>query len=79
LVGRRGGLPHRREAQGLGLVTTRPRAVMDSPPDPDPSRALCPLPAGAAINQRRGGSTRTSFPRFNICAIAQAFSICAYV
>ena len=22
---------------------------------------------------------RTSFPRFSICAIAQAFSICAYV
>ncbi len=31
------------------------------------------------MHQRRGGSTRTSFPRFSICAIAQAFSICAYV
>ena len=38
-----------------------------------------PLPAGAAMHQRRGGSTRTSFPRFSICAIAHAFSICAYV
>jgi hypothetical protein len=37
------------------------------------------LPAGAAMHQRRGGSTRISFPRFSICAIAQALSICAYV
>jgi hypothetical protein len=42
-------------------------------------RASWPLPAGAAIDQRRGGSTSTSFPRFSICAIAHAFSICAYV
>ena len=33
----------------------------------------------ARADQRRGGSTRTSFPRFSTCAIAHAFSICEYV
>jgi hypothetical protein len=57
----------RRVRFGLPLAS-RPCRHQGSPP-----------PASAARGQRRGGSTSTSFPRFSSCAIAQAFSICAYV
>jgi hypothetical protein len=49
-----------------------------SPPDPDRRTRAGPHRPGGML-QRRGGSTRISLPRFSICAIAQAFSICAYV
>jgi hypothetical protein len=38
-----------------------------------------PLPDVRPEDQRRGGSTSTSFPRLSIWAMAQAFSICEYV
>jgi hypothetical protein len=46
---------------------------------PDPADPLRAPPPAHDEDQRVGGSTSTSFPRFSICAIVHAFSICEYV
>ena len=62
------------EVTRLEVVDASRGPCSDSWPPPLPPEGAAPRTA-----QRNGGSTRTSLPRFSICAIAQAFSICAYV
>jgi serine/threonine protein kinase len=72
--------PYRPGARpAAGGVRGRPpgRALGDGG-SPGPARSFA-ASAGRPDSQRRGGSTRTSFPRLSICARAQARSICAYV
>ena len=49
------------------------------PADPRPAGRAPAFPPRRSRGQRRGGSTRTNLPRFNIDAIVHARSICACV